>query len=61
MAGRIGRAVQDPERLKKKVVGEPYEGKPHVRFEVAGVWKPRYGRGIEALSEETESKLGCPT
>jgi len=23
-------------RARKKVVGEPYEGKPHVRFEVAG-------------------------
>jgi len=32
----IGQAVQDLERLKKKVVGEPYQGKPHVRFEVAG-------------------------
>ena len=24
------------ERARKKVVGEPYEGKPHVRFDVAG-------------------------
>ncbi len=24
------------ESHKKKVVGKPYEGKPHVRFEVAG-------------------------
>ena len=32
----MGRAVQGPECLRKKVVGEPYEGKPHVRFEVAG-------------------------
>jgi len=24
------------ESCRKKVVGEPYEGKPHVRFEVAG-------------------------
>ena len=28
--------VQDLESPRKKVVGEPYEGKPHVRFEVAG-------------------------
>ncbi len=27
---------QDLESRRKKVVGEPYEGKPHVRFEVAG-------------------------
>jgi hypothetical protein len=30
------RVDQDPESHRKKVVGEPYEGKPHVRFEVAG-------------------------
>ena len=29
-------AGQDLESPKKKVVGEPDEGKPHVRFEVAG-------------------------
>jgi len=29
-------ADHDPECLRKKVIGEPYEGKPHVRFEVAG-------------------------
>jgi hypothetical protein len=28
--------VEDLESTRKKVVGEPYEGKPHVRFEVAG-------------------------
>jgi len=28
--------VRPLERSKVKVVGEPYEGKPHVRFEVAG-------------------------
>ncbi len=27
---------QGLESHKKKVVGKPYEGKPHVRFEVAG-------------------------
>jgi len=26
-----GRAVQGPECLKKKAIGEPYEEKPHVR------------------------------
>ena len=29
-------AVHTHERRKLKAVGEPYEGKPHVRFEVAG-------------------------
>ena len=29
-------ADQGFESRKKKVIGEPYEGKPHVRFEVAG-------------------------
>jgi len=29
-------ANQDPERQRKKAVGEPYEGKLHVWFEVAG-------------------------
>ena len=28
--------VEGFESHKKKVVGKPYEGKPHVRFEVAG-------------------------
>ena len=28
--------VEGLESHKKKVVGKPYEGKPHVRFEVAG-------------------------
>ena len=32
----VGWDVQNLESFKKKVVGEPYEGKPHVRFEVAG-------------------------
>ncbi len=31
-----GYAGRDLESRKKKAVGEPYEGKPHVRFEVAG-------------------------
>jgi hypothetical protein len=31
-----GHVVEDLESTREKVVGEPYEGKPHVRFEVAG-------------------------
>ena len=34
--GNKGEEVRPLERSKLKVVGEPYEGKPHVRFEVAG-------------------------
>ena len=41
---------------RKKVVGEPYEGKPHVRFEVAGDGNQDMVWAIEALSKETESK-----
>ena len=41
---------------RKKVVGEPYEGKPHVRFEVAGDGNQDMVWVIEALSKETESK-----
>jgi hypothetical protein len=33
---KAGFADQDLERTMKKVVGKPYEEKPHVRFEVAG-------------------------
>jgi hypothetical protein len=44
------------ESRRKKVVGEPYEGKPHVRFEVAGDGNQDMVRVIEALSKETESK-----
>jgi hypothetical protein len=29
-------AVRNLERARKKVVGKPYEGEPHVRFDVAG-------------------------
>ncbi len=43
------------ESRRKKVVGEPYEGKPHVRFEVAGDGNQDMVRASEALSEETES------
>jgi len=40
----------------KKVVGEPYEGKPHVRFEVAGDGNRDKAWVIEALPKETGSK-----
>jgi hypothetical protein len=39
----------------RKAVGEPYEGKPHVRFEVAGDGNQDRVKASEALSEETES------
>ena len=35
---------------RKKVVGEPYEGKPHVRFEVSGDGNQDTVWVIEALS-----------
>ena len=56
MVGREGLGIQNPESPKKKVVGEPYEGKPHVRFEVAGDGNQDMVWVIEALSKETESK-----
>ena len=43
------------ESRRKKVVGEPYEGKPHVRFEVAGDGNQDRVWATEALSKETES------
>ncbi len=43
-----------------KVVGEPYEGKPHVRFEVAGDGNQDMVWVFEALSKETESKQAAP-
>jgi hypothetical protein len=49
-------AVQDLECLKKEAVGEAYEGKPHVRFEVAGDGNRDRVWVIEALPEETGSK-----
>jgi hypothetical protein len=36
VAGYQNRDGQSLESSKKKVVGEPDEGKPHVRFDVAG-------------------------
>ena len=41
---------------RKKTVGEPYEGKPHVRFEVEGDGNQDMVWVFEALSKETESK-----
>jgi hypothetical protein len=49
-------AVQDLECLKKEAVGEAYEGKPRVRFEVAGDGNQDMEWVIEALPEETGSK-----
>jgi hypothetical protein len=40
---------------RKKAVGEPDEGKPHVRFEVAGDGNQDKVNASEALSQETES------
>ena len=40
---------------REKAVGEPYEGKPHVRFEVAGDGNQDRVKASEALSKETES------
>jgi hypothetical protein len=51
-----GYAEQNLENRRKKVVGEPDEGKPHVRFEVAGDGNQDRVWAIEALSKETESK-----
>ena len=56
MVGREGLGIQNLESPKKKVVGEPYEGKPHVRFEVAGDGNQDMVWVIEALSKETERK-----
>ncbi len=41
---------------RKEAVGEPYEGKPHVRFEVAGDGNRDRVWVIEALPKETGSK-----
>ena len=48
--------AQNLESRRKKVVGEPYEGKPHVRFEVAGDGNRAMAWVIEALPKETGSK-----
>jgi len=34
--GHVRPSSSKPRKLKRKTVGEPDEGKPHVRFEVAG-------------------------
>ena len=51
-----GRESTSRASCRKKVVGEPDEGKPHVRFEVAGDGNQDMVWVIEALSKETESK-----
>jgi len=48
--------AQGLESRRRKVVGEPYEGKPHVRFEVAGGGNQDMVWIIEALPKETGSK-----
>ena len=48
-------AKRNLESRRKKVVGEPDEGKPHVRFEVAGDGNQDRVKASEALSKETES------
>ena len=53
---QMEQAFQDLECLKKKAVGEPYKGKPHVRFEVAGDGNRDMVCVIEALPKETGSK-----
>ena len=47
--------AQDPESRRKKVVGEPYEGKPHGRFEVAGDGNQDMVVALRHSQEETES------
>ena len=55
MVGREGLCIQTPESPKKKVVGEPYEGNPHVRFEVAGDGNQDMVVVLRHSQEETES------
>jgi len=40
----MGLLFETLECLRKKVVGKPYAGKPHVRFDVAGA-----GKGLSCL------------
>ncbi len=48
--GYVGLDLESP---RMKAVGEPYEGKPHVRFDVAGDGNRDMVRAIEALPKET--------
>jgi hypothetical protein len=50
-----GRESTSRASYRKKVVGEPDEGKPHVRFEVAGGGNRDTAVMIEALPKETGS------
>jgi len=46
---------------RKKVVGEPYEGKPHVRFEVAGDGNQDMVVALRHSQEETgEQRAALP-
>ena len=47
--------TEDLESRRKKVVGEPYEGKPHVQFEVAGDGNQDMVAASGVLPEETGS------
>ena len=51
-------ADQKPERHRKKVVGEPYEGKPHVQFEVARDGN-RYRHHPLTLLADPEGRRKC--
>jgi hypothetical protein len=44
----------------KKVVGEPYEGKPHVRFEVAGDGDQDKVELVRHSQRNGEQRI-CPT
>jgi hypothetical protein len=48
------------EYSKKKVVGEPDEGKPHVRFEEAGDGDQDMVELVRHSREEMGSKRICP-
>ena len=41
-------------RMLLKVVGKPYEGEPHVRFEAAGAGNVTMGAGLRAIAKVME-------
>ena len=58
-SGRMESVVKDLlnqglERARKKVVGKPYEGEPHVRFDVAGDGDVAMGVGLRATVKAVE-------
>lgn len=68
----LGLLFRTLECLGKKAVGKPYEGKPHVRFDVAGtgngssvIMIPRQSstlpadRAVEAVCEVDFAFVGC--